>query len=127
MRTARWLALSGALFSLSAIADINVGVTLSATGPAASLGIPEKNSFALVPTTIAGHKINYIILDDGSDTTTAVTNARKLISKTIDVGVTSVLQTTAGKMIFARFDERSHTVYDKERERPQREAAGGGG
>jgi branched-chain amino acid transport system substrate-binding protein len=81
MRTARWLALSGALFSLSAIADINVGVTLSATGPAASLGIPEKNSFALVPTTIAGHKINYIILDDGSDTTTAVTNARKLISE----------------------------------------------
>jgi hypothetical protein len=43
--------------------------------------------------------------------------------------VTSVLQTTAGKMIFGRFDERSHMVYDKERERPQREtapAAGGG-
>ncbi len=81
MRTARWLALSGALFCLSAMADINIGVTLSATGPAASLGIPEKNSFALVPTTIAGHKVNYIILDDASDTTTAVKNARKLISE----------------------------------------------
>jgi branched-chain amino acid transport system substrate-binding protein len=81
MRTARWLALCGAFFSLSAVADINVGVTLSATGPAASLGIPEKNSFALVPTSIAGHKVNYIILDDASDTTTAVKNARKLISE----------------------------------------------
>jgi uncharacterized protein YacL len=35
-----------------------------------------------------------------------VDNARRMISKTIDVIVTSVLQTTAGKMIFGRFDER---------------------
>ncbi|MFZ2855022.1 MAG: ABC transporter substrate-binding protein [Rhodocyclaceae bacterium] len=62
-------------------ADINVGVTLSATGPAASLGIPEKNTFALMPTSIGGEKINYIILDDASDTTTAVKNARKLIAE----------------------------------------------
>jgi branched-chain amino acid transport system substrate-binding protein len=81
MKSVRWLALSGALFSLSAMADITVGVTLSATGPAASLGIPEKNSFALLPNTIAGQKVNYIILDDASDTTTAVKNARKLISE----------------------------------------------
>ena len=62
-------------------ADINVGVIVSATGPAASLGIPEKNTFALMPTTIAGQKINYIILDDASDTTKAVTNAKKLIGE----------------------------------------------
>jgi branched-chain amino acid transport system substrate-binding protein len=75
----RMLPLLGLAFlSLNAMADINVGVTLSASGPAASLGIPEKNSFALVPTTIAGQKINYIILDDASDTTAAVKNARKL-------------------------------------------------
>jgi hypothetical protein len=41
-----------------------------------------------------------------------VDNARRLISKTIDVTVTSVLQTTAGKMIFGRHDERSHAVHD---------------
>lgn len=64
----------------AALADINVGVTLSATGPAASLGIPEKNTVALMPKTIAGQKINYIVLDDASDTTAAVANARKLIS-----------------------------------------------
>ncbi|MFX7981099.1 ABC transporter substrate-binding protein, partial [Acinetobacter baumannii] len=66
--------------ALAAQADINVGVTLSATGPAASLGIPEKNTFALMPQTLGGQKVNYIILDDASDTTTAVANARKLIT-----------------------------------------------
>jgi branched-chain amino acid transport system substrate-binding protein len=61
--------------------DINVGVTLSASGPAASLGIPEKNTFALMPTTIAGQKVNYIVLDDASDTTTAVKNVRKFVTE----------------------------------------------
>ncbi len=65
----------------SALADINVGVTVSATGPAASLGIPEKNTIALLPKSIGGQKVNYIILDDGSDTTKAVSNARKLITE----------------------------------------------
>ena len=64
-----------------ALADINVGVTLSATGPAASLGIPEKNTIDLLPKTIAGQKVNYLVLDDASDTTTAVRNAKKLISE----------------------------------------------
>ena len=41
----------------SAWADINVGVVLSATGPAASLGIPEKNTIALMPQTIGGQKV----------------------------------------------------------------------
>ena len=49
-------------------------------------------------------------LDDG--TMVVVDNARKMISKTIDIAVTSVLQTTAGKMIFGRFDDRVHAVYD---------------
>ena len=64
-----------------AAADINVGVTVSATGPAASLGIPEKNTIALMPQTIGGQKVNYIVLDDASDTTTAVANARKLVTE----------------------------------------------
>ncbi|MDP2881744.1 MAG: ABC transporter substrate-binding protein [Azonexus sp.] len=68
-------------FAATAIADINVGVTLSATGPAASLGIPEKNTIALLPKIIAGQKVNYIVLDDASDTTTAVKNTKKLISE----------------------------------------------
>jgi uncharacterized protein YacL len=44
-------------------------------------------------------------LDDG--TMVVVDNARKMIGKTIDISVTSVLQTTAGKMIFGKWDERA--------------------
>ena len=82
MKSVKLLAALAALAcSANVLADINVGVTLSTTGPAASLGIPEKNTFELLPTTIAGQKVNWIILDDASDTTKAVTNTRKLIAE----------------------------------------------
>jgi branched-chain amino acid transport system substrate-binding protein len=84
----------------AAHADINVGVTLSATGPAASLGIPEKNTFELLPTTIGGEKINWIVLDDGSDTTKAVTNTRKLIGENkVDVVVGSTITPNSLAMV----------------------------
>jgi branched-chain amino acid transport system substrate-binding protein len=72
---------------------ITVGVTLSATGPAASLGIPEKNTFELIGTpVIGGQPVNFIILDDKSDTTEAVKNTRKLISEDkVDVIVGSTV------------------------------------
>ncbi len=50
-------------------------------------------------------------LDDG--TMVVVDNAKKMISRTVDISVTSVLQTTAGKMIFGRFDDKVHHIYDK--------------
>ncbi|RYZ08734.1 MAG: branched-chain amino acid ABC transporter substrate-binding protein, partial [Comamonadaceae bacterium] len=82
MKFLKPIALAAALLaSALAHADVNVGVTVSATGPAASLGIPEKNTIALMPKTIAGQKINYIVLDDASDTTAAVNNTRKLITE----------------------------------------------
>jgi branched-chain amino acid transport system substrate-binding protein len=87
-------------FSASAVADVNVGVTLSATGPAASLGIPEKNTIALLPTTIGGQKANYIVLDDASDTTTAVKNTKKLISENkVDVVIGSTTSPNSLAMI----------------------------
>lgn len=74
---------------------------------------------ALKPVVLPGESIRVFIskegkeynqgvayLDDG--TMVVVDNARRLISKTVDVTVTSVLQTTAGKMIFGKYDERSH-------------------
>lgn len=82
------------------LADINVGVIVSATGPAASLGIPEKNTIALMPTSIGGEKINYLILDDASDTTTAVKNTRKLLSEDkVDVVVGSTITPNSLAMI----------------------------
>jgi len=62
-------------------AQIKIGVTVSATGPAASLGIPEKNTVAMCPKIIAGTSVDYIVLDDATDTTLAVQNAKKLISE----------------------------------------------
>jgi len=65
---------------LLASAQIKVGITVASTGPAASLGIPERNTVSLLPTEIAGQKVEYIVLDDGTDTTAAVRNMRKLIT-----------------------------------------------
>jgi len=80
--------------------DLKVGVTVSATGPAASLGIPERNTFALMPQTIGGRKVQYIILDDASDTTSAVKNTRKLIGEDkVDVVVGSTVTPNSLAMI----------------------------
>ena len=67
--------------SVPALADVTVGITVSATGPAASLGIPQKNTIELLPASIGGEKVKWILLDDASDTTKAVTNARKLVTE----------------------------------------------
>src|ERR1700730_16631171 len=70
-----------AAWSGHAFADVKIGVTVSATGPAASLGIPEKNTIALLPKEVAGEKIDYIVLDDATEFPQAVKNARKLTSE----------------------------------------------
>jgi branched-chain amino acid transport system substrate-binding protein len=94
------IALAALVAASLAHADVNVGVTLSATGPAASLGIPEKNTIALMPTTIGGEKVNYIVLDDASDTTTAVSNTRKLITENkVDIVLGSTVTPNALAMI----------------------------
>ncbi len=102
LRSLLALFLAGA--ATSALADITVGVTLSTTGPAASLGIPEKNTIALMPTTMGGQKVKYVVLDDATDPTAASKNARKLVSEDeVDVIIgstttptsTAVLEVTA--------------------------------
>ena len=64
-----------------ALADITVGISLPLTGPASGLGIPMQNYFKLWPTSIAGEKLNLIILDDATDPTKGVQNARKFVSE----------------------------------------------
>ncbi len=70
-----------ALAAAPALADINVGVIASLTGPAAALGAETKKAIALFPSTVGGEKVNFILLDDGTDPTNAVKNVRKLISE----------------------------------------------
>jgi uncharacterized protein YacL len=86
-------------------------------------GIPVLNinelANALKPVVLPGETMRVFILKEGKEynqgvaylddgTMVVVDNAKKMISKTIDIAVTSVLQTTAGKMIFGKFDERKY-------------------
>ncbi|CAM5783624.1 ABC transporter substrate-binding protein [Ottowia pentelensis] len=73
--------LVSATAALSAQAQIKVGVVLSTTGPASSLGIPERKTIELFPKEVAGQMIEYTILDDASDPTGAVKATRKLVSE----------------------------------------------
>ena len=74
-------AAAAAVLASAALADVNVGVSISLTGPASGLGIPENNEFKLWPATIAGEKVNLIILDDATDPGKAVVNARRFVTE----------------------------------------------
>jgi uncharacterized protein YacL len=89
---------------------------------------------ALKPVVLPGELMRVFILKEGKEynqgvaylddgTMVVVDNARRHISKTIDISVTSVLQTTAGKMIFGRFDEKQHAVFEKQQAREPSGAA----
>jgi branched-chain amino acid transport system substrate-binding protein len=124
-------ALAATAAARAAAADLAVGVTLCATGPAASIGIPTKNTIALLPTTIAGVKVSWVVLDDATDPTTAVKNVRKLTSENhvdvllgsnstpatlamVDVAAetgTPLIALAAGKRIIAPMDEKRRWVF----------------
>src|ERR1700756_3013148 len=73
------LALSAA--SARAQSEINTGISISTTGPAAALGVPERNALEFVPKEIAGLPLKVIVLDDGGDPTNATTNARRFVTE----------------------------------------------
>ena len=83
MKVATWLmaALAIVLASTSAHAQMKVGVISSATGPTAVVGIPQKNTAALLPKKIGDISIEYIVYDDASDPTQSVMNVKKLLSE----------------------------------------------
>ncbi len=75
------VAAAAALLTAAAQAEITVGVSLGTTGPGASLGVPYKNAFQLIPKTLGGETVRYIILDDESKPDNAAKNARKFVSE----------------------------------------------
>jgi branched-chain amino acid transport system substrate-binding protein len=82
-----------------AYADITIGVCIPLTGPTSALGIPTKNGIELWPKTIAGEKLNVIILDDATDPTVAVKNTRRFITEDkVDVIVGSAATPIAAAM-----------------------------
>lgn len=97
----------------AAYADINIGISVSATGPAASLGIPQKNTVALLPSMIGGEKVNYIVLDDASDPTQASKNARKLTAEEkVDVIIGSSTVPTSAAIAAVANETKTPQVSD---------------
>lgn len=94
--------------AMAAHADITVGVSVSATGPAASLGIAEKNTLELLPKTLGGQPARYIILDDATDPGTAGKNARRFVeSDKVDVIIGSSTVPTSVAMIDAAVSSKT--------------------
>ncbi|RPH58085.1 MAG: ABC transporter substrate-binding protein [Burkholderiales bacterium] len=84
----------------SALAQIKVGITVSASGPGAALGQPQMRTVQALPKEIAGQKVTYVALDDESDPTKAAQNARKLIAdEKVDVLIGSSLTPTSLPLI----------------------------
>src|ERR1700716_4195750 len=61
--------------------EITIGITISTTGPAAALGIPERNALEVVVKEIGGVPLKVILLDDAGDPTNATTNARRFVTE----------------------------------------------
>ena len=105
------LAASLGMLAGPAAAQIKIGVVLSLTGPAASLGIPERDTVALLPREIGGQKVDYIVLDDASDTTQAVQDTKKLISEdNVDAIIGSSITPNSLAMIDVVAQGRTPTI-----------------
>ena len=75
------LCTAAVLAPTSVVAQIRIGLMVSATGPTSAIGIPQKNTGEILPRTIAGESVQYISLEDGGDATRAVQNIKKLIQE----------------------------------------------
>ena len=73
--------LAGTLAATGAQAEITIGISIASTGPQASLGVHYRNAFELMPKTLGGEPVRFIVLDNASDATNAARNARKLVSE----------------------------------------------
>ncbi len=67
--------------SMSVQAQVKIGVLTSATGPTAFVGIPQKNSVALLPNKVGDLSIEYVAFDDASDSTQTVQLTKKLLGE----------------------------------------------
>ena len=81
MRRIAAVALALMLAAPGAMAEIRIGLMVSATGPTSAIGIPQRNTGEILPRTIGGEHVRYYSLDDGGDTTRAVQNVKKLIQE----------------------------------------------
>ena len=122
MSIKKLLALAGTVAFVAtagpAQADIKVGVVLALTGPNASLGVPYRKGVELFPKEIGGEKVQMIFLDDASDPSTAVKNARKLAIDNAKVQAAEIAEAagvTLGSIITVNINNlnTSTPMYDR--------------
>ena len=75
------LAIALAMLAVPALAQVRIGLMVSATGPTSAIGIPQKNTGDILPKRIGDVMVEYISLEDAGDTTRAVQNAKKLVQE----------------------------------------------
>jgi len=92
--------------AVPSMAQVKVGVITGATGPGASLGIPYKNTFSVLPKTLGGLSVQYIIMDDATDPTNAVKLARKL---TLEDNVDILIGSSSLPAVMAMTDVSAET------------------
>ncbi|MBR0944189.1 ABC transporter substrate-binding protein [Bradyrhizobium liaoningense] len=96
------------LYGYAAHAEIKVGIVISATGPGSALGQPQLKTVAALPKEIGGEKVTYIILDDESDSTKGIQNARRLvIQDKVDVLVGSSLTPVTMPMLDVALESKT--------------------
>ena len=86
MKQRAWTSIAALVLFASgaAVAQVKIGVIASTTGPTAVVGIPQKNTVALLPKKFGDLSVDYIVLDDASDPTQTVIDAKKLLGENVD-------------------------------------------
>ena len=94
------VAAAALLVASNALADITIGVIAPLTGAASGLGIPVGNQAKLWPKTIAGEKLNVMVMDDATDPNQGVTHAKRFVTNDkVDVIMGSVATPVAAAIV----------------------------
>ena len=94
------LLLAGCCIAQAAAAqDITIGISATLTGPNAANGVPYRNAAEIYPKTLGGVPVHYMMLDDGTDATTAAKNARSFVDDKVDAILGSTSSITAAAMM----------------------------
>src|SRR5689334_17725485 len=106
-----WIFVTAVLCAVDAKADIKVGIVVSASGPGSALGQPQMRTVAALPREIGGEKIVYIALDDESDSTKGIQNARRLVIQDgVDVLIGSSLTPVTMPMLDVAWEAKTPII-----------------
>ncbi|HKS60055.1 MAG TPA: ABC transporter substrate-binding protein [Xanthobacteraceae bacterium] len=91
--------------------EIKIGLSGTFTGPNATNGIPYRNAAEIFPSSISGTAVKWILLDDATDPTTAVKNARKFVDEDkVDIVLGSTSTVTASAMMDVSVESKTAQI-----------------